>query len=53
MSGRAVPEFEDTSLRELLVGDYRVIYVYVAEADVLRIAALLHGSRDLPGAFNR
>lgn len=43
--GRRVRETRDHSLRELLVGSYRLIYE-VAGADVY-VLALVHGSRDL------
>jgi toxin ParE1/3/4 len=43
--GRIVPELSDNSIRELLVGNYRLIYG--VEADKVYILALLHGARDL------
>ena len=38
-SGRIVPEFEDTSIRELIEGNYRIIHYLVNEEriDILRI----------------
>ena len=43
--GRIVPEYEDPSLRELVVRDYRVVY-RIRGGDVL-IAAIVHGTRNL------
>ena len=38
-SGRIVPEFEDTSIRELIEGNYRIVHFLVDEEriDILRI----------------
>jgi addiction module RelE/StbE family toxin len=38
-SGRIVPEFEDTSIRELIEGNYRIVHYLVNEEriDILRI----------------
>ena len=41
--GRILPEFPDLLYRELLIGDYRVIYRI--EGDVVRILAVVHGKR--------
>ena len=45
-SGRIVPEFEDTTMRELISGNYRIIYSIVNDyqIDVLRI---YHSARSL------
>jgi plasmid stabilization system protein ParE len=43
--GRMVPDFHHDALRELIVGDYRIIYRIVD--DELRILTVVHGSRDL------
>ncbi len=43
--GRIVPEYEDESLREIVVGNYRV--VYRLQAGVVGIVAVVHASRDL------
>ena len=45
-SGRIVPEFEDTTIRELIPGNYRIIYSIVNDyqIDVLRI---FHSARSL------
>lgn len=43
--GRKVPEYDDESVRELIVGNYRI--VYSLEEDLVVILAITHGSRDL------
>lgn len=43
--GRVVPEFDDTSIREIFAYSYRIIY-RVNENEV-RIAAVIHGRRVL------
>ncbi len=45
LSGRVVPEFEDPQFREIFHGNYRIIYAPVD--DVIRIYAVVHGSRKL------
>jgi len=44
-SGRIVPELQRDDTRELLVGSYRVIYR--RKADVVEIATIRHGARQL------
>ncbi|MBI3911986.1 MAG: type II toxin-antitoxin system RelE/ParE family toxin [Armatimonadetes bacterium] len=48
--GRVVPEYEDETLRELIVGNYRV--VYRIHGKIIGIVAVIHGSRDLPRRLN-
>jgi len=44
--GAEVPEFDDTSLRELLESPYRIVYqVYAQRVDVV---AVVHGARRMP-----
>jgi plasmid stabilization system protein ParE len=43
--GRTVPEYNDPEIRELLVGNYRV--VYRVQRVRVGILAIVHGSRDL------
>ena len=44
--GRRVPEYDDPSVRELIVRKYRLVYrVHPARVDVLRI---IHGAREMP-----
>jgi len=42
-SGRAVPETSDESLREVIHGNYRI--VYRLRRDVIEIATVFHGAR--------
>ena len=44
-SGRKVPEFDDESLRELIIYSYRIIYA--VESDQITITAVIHGRRML------
>ena len=43
--GRMVPEYEDQTLRELIVGNYRI--VYRVRSTRIGIVAIAHASRDL------
>jgi toxin ParE1/3/4 len=43
-SGKPVPEIKDTTLRELLLNKYRIIYQVVDEQN-LNIIRIVHGSR--------
>lgn len=45
-SGRVVPEIGDEQTRELLVGNYRIIYDIRAE--LVRILTVIHSARELP-----
>ena len=47
--GREVPEAEGTpeEVRELLFRDYRILYL--VEADVVHVLAIVHGARNLEG----
>ena len=45
-SGRIVPELDDLHTREIIVGNYRVIYDI--SGDVVRILTVLHGARQFP-----
>lgn len=44
-SGRTVPEFPASGLRELIVGDYRVIYRTLKAPASVQILAVRHGAR--------
>ncbi|MCC7089307.1 MAG: type II toxin-antitoxin system RelE/ParE family toxin [Chloroflexi bacterium] len=44
-SGRIVPEFDERVFRELVEGDYRIIYERFA--DRVEVVAVVHGSRSL------
>ena len=43
--GRVVPEFDRESVREIIVGNYRVVYHLRRQR--ISILAIVHGSRDL------
>ena len=43
--GRIVPEYADSSLRELIVGNYRLVYRLRAQR--IGLVAIAHASRDL------
>ena len=46
--GRQVPEYDDPSVRELIVRKYRLVYrVQPERVEVLRI---IHGAREMPPA---
>lgn len=44
--GRVVPETRDPTLRELIVGNYRL--VYRIRSNVIEIVGVIHGARLLP-----
>jgi len=46
-SGRKVPEYSDTNLRELLSRPYRIIYRQ--RADCLEVVTVMHYRQQLPG----
>ena len=50
-SGRMIPEAEDSTLREIIVQGYRVMYRL--EIDRVVILAVMHGSRDLAARENK
>ena len=43
--GRVVPEYEDQAIREIIVGNYRVVYGLTD--DDVAIVSVVHGSRSL------
>ena len=45
-SGRIVPELNNPATREVIVGNYRVMYDL--GGDVVRILTMLHGARQFP-----
>ena len=49
-SGRAVPEFEDPEVREIVRRTYRIVYKLVGSEHV-HILTIHHGSRQLPLQF--
>lgn len=50
-SGRLVPEFPNSGLRELIVGDYRVIYRVLTAPARVQILTVRHGSWLLGAGF--
>jgi addiction module RelE/StbE family toxin len=46
LSGRIVPELGDEKMREILVGNYRIIYEVGSSA--VTIQTVLHGARSFP-----
>lgn len=48
--GRMVPEYEQGHIRELIEGDYRIIY-YLTSEDRVEIAHVWHSARPLSGLF--
>jgi toxin ParE1/3/4 len=44
-SGRKVPEFDNDSIRELIYGSYRILYIIREHA--CYVVAVIHASRDL------
>jgi plasmid stabilization system protein ParE len=49
--GRIVPELGEPNLRELLIGNYRLLYEI--HDDTIGILALIHGARDLAALWAR
>ncbi len=49
--GRVVPEFEDPPVRELLVGNYRLLYE--VHEKTVAVLGLIHGARDLGALWER
>ena len=44
-SGRRLPDFPQLPHREVVVGNYRVVYRYDPERDVVNIVMVVHGAR--------
>jgi len=45
-SGRIVPEFDNSNIRELIVGRYRIVYKNVSESRI-DILTIHHSARDM------
>ena len=45
--GRVVPEKADTTIRELIEGNYRIIYNYVNHKNIVAILAVHHSSQPI------
>jgi addiction module RelE/StbE family toxin len=52
LMGRKVPEFRHLPYREILVGNYRVLYRYDDEENQLYVMAVVHGRRLLKEALS-
>ncbi len=50
-SGSLVPEFEDVQLREIFVGNYRIIYNF--DGREILIHMVIHGARRLPDSLGQ
>jgi plasmid stabilization system protein ParE len=48
---RIVPELEDPRFREVIYGNYRIVYRIIGTDDDIEILAVIHGARDLKRAF--
>lgn len=48
--GRIVPEFNDSSLREVIFQNYRIVYS-IRPHDMVPILAVLHAARDFTQVF--
>ena len=49
--GRIVPELDDPGFREVIYGNYRIVYRIIGAHDDIEILAVVHGARDMKGAF--
>jgi toxin ParE1/3/4 len=49
--GRIVPELDDPKFREVIYGNYRIVYRIIGADDDIQILAVIHGARDIKGAF--
>jgi plasmid stabilization system protein ParE len=49
--GRVVPELGDPTVRELIVGNYRLIHEVTPET--ILILGVIHGARDLAALWER
>jgi toxin ParE1/3/4 len=48
-SGRMVPEYQLTGIREVLEWPYRIIYLIQPDKSRIEILAVVHGTRSHPG----
>jgi plasmid stabilization system protein ParE len=49
--GRVVPEWKEQSIRELLIGNYRLIYQ--VSDKMVHVLGIVHGARDLDALWKR
>jgi plasmid stabilization system protein ParE len=50
--GRVVPELDNPELREVIYGNYRIIYRVVGKDQNVQIIAVVHGARELRPAIS-
>jgi plasmid stabilization system protein ParE len=46
-AGRMVPELENPDLREVIYGNYRIVYRIASMEEDIEILTVVHGARDL------
>lgn len=46
--GRVVPEFDDESIREMIVRSYRIVYRVNHEAESIEVIRFWHAGRGMP-----
>jgi plasmid stabilization system protein ParE len=49
--GRVVPEFSDESIREIIVGAYRIVYRIDYDRRLIEIVRFWHAGRGIPEIF--
>ena len=49
LAGRTVPEFDDKTIREVFVHNYRIVYQLGTET--VTVAAVIHGKRQFTSSF--
>lgn len=49
--GRMVPELQNPAIRELIEGNYRIVY-QIVDLELIRIIAVTHGAQHLQNKFN-
>ena len=49
LSGRVVPEFDPSHLREVIFENYRIVYIVLA--DDVYVLGVFHGARDMTTAL--
>ena len=49
--GRMVPELQNPAIRELIEGNYRIVY-QIVDLELIRIIAVTHGAQHFQNKFN-
>ncbi len=49
--GRIVPELDDIRFREVIFGNYRIVYRIVGADNDIEVLAVVHGARDMKTAI--